>query len=190
MCKFLPVIYSPRHNLFSNLHYIPAIQACYSKYRKYLQDDFAHREDDICSFIEQVFPFFWAIETQRTGEFMGFVYLDNLTGGKMNFLSESSSAIFNKNILYSAELTTCFEKRAWGDFTRYSAKLFLRKCFCELGLYKVKAQIYPENFRVKTLMKSAGFEYESTLKAETLRNGKPQDIDVYAVYRNYYYNKR
>ena len=104
---------------------------------------------------------------------MGFVFLDNFVG--------------NKNKLYSAEITTCFDKKAWGSFTRYSAKFFLKMCFDELGLYKIRAQIYPDNFRVKNFLKDCGFIYESTLKNETLRGGKPQDIEIYALYRSYYY---
>jgi RimJ/RimL family protein N-acetyltransferase len=103
---------------------------------------------------------------------MGFVFLDNFVGGE--------------KYLYSAELTTCFDKKAWGDFTRYCAKIFLKKCFDKFGFYKIKAQIYPDNFRVKNLLKDAGFEYESTLYNETLRVGNPQDIAVYALYRTYY----
>ena len=44
---------------------------------------------------------------------------------------------------------------------------------------------YPENFRVKTLLKSAGFEKEALLKNETLRKGKLQDIEVYSVFNKY-----
>jgi len=170
------------------LHYIPAIQKCYQSYAKYLQDDFSCSEEDIFEFIGRISPFCWAIIARKTNQFMGFVYLDNLIGGSVKVSSETNES--GNPLLYSAELTTCFDKQAWGDFTRYSAKIFLKKCFDELGLYKIKAQIYPDNFRIKTLLKFAGFEYEATLKAETLRAGKPQDIDVYALYRDYYYKKR
>lgn len=175
MCKFVQIIYNPSFNLFANLHYIPEIQKCYSKYAKFLQDDFVKFEEDVLPLIERSFPFFWAV-TDFYGNFMGFVLLDNFCGGV--------------NQLYSAELTTCFERKAWGDFTRYSAKIFLKKCFDELGLHKIKVQVYPDNFRTAMLMKSSGFRYESTLKSETLRNGKPQDIDIYSLYRDYYYKTR
>lgn len=175
MCKFINLSFNPVHNLFSNLHYIPLIERCYRKYYKYLQDDFALYEYDIYSYIKHCSPYFWIVTTIG-GEFMGFVSLDNFIGGG--------------NILYSAELTTCFEKKAWGSFTRYSAKIFLKKCFDELGLVKIKVQVYPDNFRTKALLKSSGFEYESTLKAETMRGGKMQDIDIYALYRTYYYKTR
>lgn len=175
MCKFINLSLNPKHNLFSNLHYIPFVERCYCKYYKYLQDDFALYEHDIYSYIEHCFPYFWVVAT-IDGEFMGFVSLDNFVGGG--------------NTLYSAELTTCFEKKAWGNFTRYSAKIFLKKCFDELGLTKIKAQVYPDNFRIATLLKSSGFVYESTLKAETMRAGKLQDIDIYALYRTYYYKTR
>ena len=52
---------------------------------------------------------------------------------------------------------------------------------------KIKAQIYPDNFRVRNFLKDCGFVYETTLKNETLRGGKFQDIEIYALYRNYYY---
>ena len=58
------------------------------------------------------------------------------------------------------------------------------------GYTKIKAQIYPDNFRIASLLKASGFQYETTLKSETLRNGKPQDIDVYGLYRDYYYKTR
>ena len=55
---------------------------------------------------------------------MGFVSLDNLVGGKV---CDKNGTY--KDINYSAELTTCFEKQAWGTFTRYSAKVFFEKMF-------------------------------------------------------------
>jgi RimJ/RimL family protein N-acetyltransferase len=106
---------------------------------------------------------------------MGFVSLDNFTGDESH--------------IYSAEIITCFEQKAWGNFTRYSAKFFLKKCFDELGLYKIKALVYPDNHRISTLLKYAGFKYEATLPKETFRVGQPQDIKQYAIYRTYYYNE-
>ena len=136
-----------------------------------MQDDFAQKEN-VIYLLKKTIPYFWII-TDYEKNFMGFVYLDNFIG--------------NSEKTYSAELTTCFVKQAWGNFTKYSAKLFLKKAFDELNLYKIKALVYPQNFRAKTLLKSSGFEYETTLKAETIRNHKMQDVDVFAIYRNYYY---
>ena len=167
MCKFVQVIYKPSLNLFLNLHYIPDIQRCYSQYSKYLQDDFAKFNENICFYLEQTFPFFWVV-LDNNDDFMGFVALENPCG--------------DEKTLYCAELLTCLDKKAWGSFSRYGAKVFLKKCFEELGIYKIKALVFPDNFRVSTLLKTSGFRYETTLKAETLRMGKPQDIDVYAVY--------
>ena len=169
MCKFEQLIIKPRF-FTKYLHYIPELQNCYNKYYKYLQDDFAPK--NIYSLIEAVAPFFWLILNGKK-EFAGFVFLDNFIGSK------------DKN--FSAEITTCFDKKAWGIFTRYSAKFFLKKCFDEFGLYKIKAQIYPDNYRVKQLLKSAGFCYEGTLYNETLRNGLMQNLDIYSLYRSYYY---
>lgn len=168
MCVFHRLILKPPY--CDTLRYIPYICACYSKYKKYLCDDFA--SDDPLSYIMDASPFLWVI-TDINSNFMGFVSLDNFTGSE------------NRN--FSAEVLTCFDKKAWGSFTRYSAKFFFKKCFDEFGFYKINALIYPDNFRISKLLKSSGFVYESTLKNQTLRNGKPQDIDIYAIYRNYYY---
>ncbi len=172
MCKFINL----SANYLLTLRYMPDVERCFRKYYKYLQDDFS--PPFLCNItilINEKSTFFRVI-TDFYGKFMGFVYLDNFTG--------------NEKYLYSAELTTCFDRCAWGSFTRYSAKIFLKKCFDELGLYKIKAQIYPENHRVRTLLKNSGFVYEATLKNETLRCGKPQDIEVYSLYRDYYYKTR
>lgn len=165
MCKFIQL---KPNNLFTNLHYIPLIWGSYSKYFKYLQDDFSNNNTNIFSFVEKTIPYFWII-LDNNNLYMGFVFLDNFVG--------------NNKILYSAELTTCFEKHAWGNFTKYSAKIFIEKCFNDLRLQKIKALIFPDNFRVKTLLKTSGFNYETTLKSETLRGGKPQDIEIYSLYK-------
>ena len=172
MCKFIQISSDTfaKTNSFL-LRYVPEVEKLFIKYYKYIQDDFSDISN-LKSYILSLMPYFWII-LDYDENFMGFAYLDNFIG--------------NRRKLYSAELTTCFHPKAWGCFTRYSAKIFLKKCFDELGLQKVTACIYPDNFRVKNLLKSSGFIYESTLKNATLRFGKMQDIDVYGLYRSYYY---
>ncbi|MBE7712817.1 MAG: GNAT family N-acetyltransferase [Cyanobacteria bacterium SIG26] len=177
MCKFIQMDLSAGLQSITSLRYIPDVKKCCHKFLSYLQDDFSVVDkSDILGFIQKNSPYFWLILDNLNDEFMGFVYLDNFVG--------------NEKLLFSAELTTCFDRKAWGNFTRYSAKFFLKKCFDEFGLYKIKAQIYPDNFRVKTLLKSCGFKKESVLKNETLRLDKLQDIEVYSLYRDYYYKTR
>ena len=170
MCKFIPIHYDKELPFFS-LRYIPQILACYNRFSKYLQDDFTGCTKDIIP--KLLFSSFLYAVLSYDDTFMGFVFLDNFVG--------------NNSVNYSAELTTCFEPKAWGVFTRYSAKIFLKKIFDEFGLYKIKVLVYPQNYRTKVLLKSSGFKYETTLKNETMCAGKPQDIDIYAIYRNYYY---
>ena len=167
MCIFHQVIVVPPN--YSSLRYVPDIIMLYSKYSKYLCDDFSSYSP--LNFFHNS-PFIYAV-TDINNNFMGFISLDNFIG----------SDEFN----YSAEVTTCFDRKAWGNFTRHSAEFFLKFAFEKFGFTKIKACVFPDNFRVKTLLKSSGFFYETTLRNETLRLGKPQDIDVYAVYRSYYY---
>ncbi len=145
----------------------------YSKYCGFMDDDYALNGRSVFEYFYNLIlrtqPFFFVIVEDDIVS--GLVYLDNTTG--------------DSERLHSAEVTTCFDKRFWGDYTKYCAKLFFEYCFKKYNFVKIKALVYPENFRVKTLLKAAGFEREALLKNETLRKGKLQDIEVYSVFNNY-----
>lgn len=152
---------------FSKPAYFEQALFLYSKYVKFLDDDFAKNNESLHDYflkLTQNTLFFVIVEGDIVS---GFVYLDNFIG--------------NSEKLHSAELTTCFDKRFWGDYTKICAKVFLNYCFEKYKLEKIKALVYPENARVKTLLKFAGFEKEGLLKGETLRNNKLQDIEIYAL---------
>lgn len=166
MCVFKQIKTIPDENFC----YIPEILKCFNKFSKFLHDDFT--KNDGVAYITNALPYLWTICDVKN-HFMGFVILDNFTG--------------NYNQKFSAEISVCFHPKAWGSYTRYCAKIFLKKCFDEFGLYKIKAQIFPDNYRVKRLLKSAGFKPEAIIPNETVRNGKVQNIEMYAIYRNYYY---
>lgn len=158
MCKFICI--TP--------DYVEFVSHLHNRFKKYLEDDY--NEDTIAGIINRTYPFFWVIFSDNTPA--GFVYLDNFIG--------------NKNKFHSAEVTTCIHPKFWGAFTKYCAKFFFKKCFDELGLSKIKALIYPENYRVKTLLKMSGFIKEAELINETLRCHKPQNIEVYSLFKKYY----
>lgn len=155
-------------NPFEKPVYFEQALFLYAKYSKFLDDDYAHDEKSIYEYFENLvkstLPFCFVIA--EDDEVAGFVYLDHIIGdGKR---------------LHSAELTTCFNKKYWGDYTKLCAKIFINFCFEKCGFQKIKALVYPENFRVKTLLKFAGFEKEALLKGETLRNNKLQDVEIYS----------
>ena len=106
MCLFLHI----KRPSLKNLHYIREIFECYKKYSKYLHDDFTTNNG--IEYVMYSIPYLWVI-CDINGNFMGFVSLDNFIG--------------NKSLNFSAEITTCFHRRAWGNFTKYSAKIFLKK---------------------------------------------------------------
>ena len=154
-------------NPFEQPAYFEQALFLYAKYAKFLEDDFARNNKPFLDYFFELAKkslFFVIVENDIVS---GFVYLDNFIGDGQRF--------------YSAEITTCFDKRFWGDYTKKCGKNFLKKCFKDFGLKKIKALIYSENFRVKTLLKAIGFEKEALLKCETLRNGKPQDIEIYSI---------
>lgn len=169
MPEFVRLIIDRKNSHYENIEYLPQVMFLYLRYSKFLKDDYAPEDNykNMVDFIEKSGLFFWVILAENK-EFAGFVYLDNLIG--------------NENRLHSAELTTCFEKKFWGAFTKKAALKFLRYCFETVGFTKIKALVYPFNFRVKNLLKSAGFKKECILKYETLKNNMLQDVEVYSVY--------
>ncbi len=166
MCRLKPVIINRRRGIFENCRYLPEIMFLYLRYAKYLEDDFTDRKGSfLASFtdlVERVSPFFWAV-VDKEDRLAGFIYLENFTG--------------SGKTLHSAEINTCFNKKYWGNFTYLTGVIFLNYCRDALGLKKLKAVIYRENFRVKTLLKKLGFQKEALHPAETVKNGKPQDIE-------------
>lgn len=167
MFKFLKITLDKTRKLSKNTYYLPRIFFLYKRYEKFLHDDYTPKAD-LKKFLDLISQndFFWAI-TDSNDEFAGFVYLDNIIG--------------NKNNLHSAEITTCFEQKFWGMQTYKCAIEFFRLVFEQFGFYKIKAEIYPQNFRVKTLLKKCGFQLEGILKNETLKDGKTQDIELYSL---------
>lgn len=171
MNRFRQVFLNFNKQVFINTENLSDLFFLYLKYSKYLDDDFACDEKPIYRYflenIEKLSPYFWIITDEKTNQSAGFVYLDKLTG--------------NSKTIHSAEVSACFFKKFWGDFTYDTAKKFFNLCFNTLGLKKVKALIYPQNFRVKTLLKKCGFQKEGYLKSETVCCGKLQDIEVYSL---------
>ncbi len=169
MLKFKSIIINRARGIYKNTDYLPRIMFLYRRYEKFLKDDFAISEESFFEYfinlIEELSPYFWVI--LYGNDVAGFVYLENLTGGDGQ--------------LHCAEVTTCFDKRFWGGFTYYTALVFFNYCFETLGFKKIKALIYPENFRVVRLLTRCGFEKEGYFKSETVRCGKPQDIEVYSL---------
>lgn len=168
--KFSKILINRNKSIFKNLEYFSELVDLYRLYGKYLNDDYQKEVDIIEALIETIERcenYFWIILTKNTNEFVGFVFLDNWVG--------------NKSTAHSAEITTCFEKKYWGNYTKYCAKKFINYCFKKFMLKKLKAVIYPDNFRVINLLKSSGFTKEAELKAETMRNDKLQDVHIYSI---------
>ena len=169
MCKFVNLIINRQNLIFKNTKYLPNVTFLYSRYKKFLNDDYAPPQvyNYVLDLIESTSPLFFIILNAKTEEFAGFVYLDNLTG--------------NSKHIHGAEVSACFEQKYWGDFTKKSALLFFNYCFNELKLKKIKAQIYPFNHRVKTLLRYTGFQLDGTLRAETLKSGNLTNLEVYSL---------
>lgn len=172
MSKFIKIVINRKKREFRNIQYIPQVINLYEKFSKYLHDDYflegqIASVDAVINLVEKTSPFFWVIVDKKNDKFAGFVFLDNFVGNGNNF--------------HSAEITTCFEPSFWGKYTKTCAKKFIKYCFKKYNLKKIKACVFNQNFKVKTLLKKSGFKKEAVLKAETIKNGKLQDIEVYSI---------
>lgn len=175
MIKFIKIIVNKKRKEFRNIQFIPQVIALYERFSNNLHDDYFlenHESsiDSVIKVIEKSSPFFWVIVDKKTEKFAGFVFLDNWIGAKNKF--------------HCAEVTTCFEPAFWGKFTKICAKKFIKYCFEKYKLKKLKAHIFPQNFKVKALLKTSGFKKEAVLKSETISNGKFQDIEVFSIIKN------
>lgn len=172
MSKFIKIILNRKRNEFRNIHFIPQVITLYERFSRYLHDDYFLKNkklsvDAILELIEKTSPYFWVIVDEKSSKFAGFVYLDNWVGQGKDF--------------HSAEVTTCFNPAFWGKYTKISAKKFIKYCFKKYKLKKLKAFVFPQNYKVKTFLKKIGFKKEALLKAETLKNNELQDIEVHSI---------
>lgn len=175
MVKFIKIIINRKNKEFRNIQYLPQIITLYENFSKYLYDDYFLENnkspvDAVINLVEKTSSFFWVIIDKKTSKFAGFVFLEDLVGAKNNF--------------HSAEVTTCFNPDFWGKYTKICAKKFIKYCFKKYKFKKLKAYVFPQNFKVKTLLKCAGFKKETVLKAETFKNGVLQDIEVFSIIQN------
>ena len=171
MSKFKKILIDKKRQFFLNINYLPQVIILYEKFYKYLNDDYFLCKDKsftdaVLNAIEHSEPYFWVITTEKD-KFAGFVFLDNLVGTKGN--------------LHSAEVTTCILPEFWGKFTKICAKKFIKYCFKKYNLKKIKACIFPQNQRVRAILKQSGFKKEGLLRSETMRSGKLQDVEIFAV---------
>lgn len=172
MSKFIKIIINKSTNEFRNIHYLPDVIALYERFSRYLYDDYSVENgrsmvDFVIDLVEKTSPYFWIVVNKKNEKLAGFVFLDNWTG--------------TKNNCHSAEVTTCFNPAYWGAYTKFCAKKFIKYCFKNYKLKKLKAYVFPQNFKVKTFLKKAGFNKEAVLRSETVKNGEPQDIEVFAI---------
>lgn len=175
MSKFIKIVINRRKKDYKNIQYLPQIIRLYEKFSKYLNDDYLEKGgcscvDIVIDLIEKSGSYFWVILDKKSDKFSGFVYLDNWIGVKNN--------------LHSAEVTTCFEPVFWGQYTKSCAKKFIKYCFKKYKLKKLKACVFPQNLRVKGYLKTIGFKKEALLIAETLKNGKLQNVEVYSIVKS------
>lgn len=172
MSKFIKIKIDKKSHEFSNITYLPDVIVQYERFSRYLHDDYFTQNnpssiDAVIALVERTSPYFWVILDEKTAKVAGFVFLDNWVGTKDKF--------------HSAEVTTCFNPMFWGNYTKFCAKKFIRYCFKKYKLKKLKAHVFVQNFKVKTLLKRAGFVKEAVLKAETVKNGLMQDIEVFSI---------
>lgn len=170
MIKFVKIKIDRNKKIYRHINFLEDIYYLYKKFDRYLNDDYSNPNllDEIINTVERCYPFFWVILSGD--EFAGFVFLENITG--------------NEQSVCSAEITSAFAPKFWGKFTKKAAKKFVRYCFKKYRFKKLKAKVFKENFRTSAILRAAGMKFEAELPSETMKNGKPQTIEIFSVIRN------
>ena len=172
MIKFAKIIIDRKNNEYRNLHFLPEVFSLMLKYERFMFDDYFQTNDIVKALfglVEASGRFFWAIVDSESNELMGFAYFDNFIG--------------NSDNLHSAEINTCFFRKYWGYQTRIASKKFIKYCFKKYGFKKIKAVVFSENRMAKGLLSYLGFKKEALLKAETVKNDRLQDVEIYSILR-------
>lgn len=167
--NFKRLMINQNPEISENTGYLAQISELYGKYIENLEDDFSPLRSDLqrlTDFVQRVSPHFYVVTSEN--DFCGFLTLENIVG--------------NHKYIHSAEVAICMKQKYWGKMALFIAKIFKQYCFKILKITKLKALIYPQNSLVKRLLKKCGFKKEALLKSETIKNNKPQDIEIYVLF--------
>ena len=95
MCKFLNLVIDRAHSRFENTEYLSNVIFLYMRYAKFLNDDYAPEisYSTIISKIENCGRLFFVVLDSKSGEFAGFIYIDNLFWGK--FVKATADKFFD-----------------------------------------------------------------------------------------------
>ena len=167
--NFKRLILNRNFGIFENVEYLSETFELYRQYSDNLEDDFSPFRlsyENFTDFLERVSPHFYIVF--QKDRFCGFITLENLVG--------------DENTIHSAEVTICLKRKYWGKFSLNIALKFKNYCFNVLKITKLKALIYTQNKLSKNLLNKCGFTREAILKSETVKGGKPQDIEIYTLF--------
>ncbi len=156
------------------------VYECAEKFQNQLFDDFFKSSPQ--TFLEKFInlinfhtPYFWAIYEAKSNKFAGFCYFYDV--------------IKNRDKIFSATVTTAFDKAFWGKKARICAHEFLNYVFEKFEIQKLKAETYAKNPYPTRFLRDLGFVCEGILKGETLSNGAAIDVAVWRKTPEIY-NKR
>ena len=169
--NFKRVIIDRNLRIFENIEYLPEIFKLYTRYIENLEDDFSplrNSFENFLDFVEKISPHFYTVLYKN--ELCGILTLENIIG--------------NTKKLYSAEISTCIKRKFWGKTALCISEIFKKYCMNVLKIIKLKALIYPQNKLVKRLLNKCGFKKEAVLISETIKNGKPQNVEIYSLFNN------
>lgn len=143
------------------------------EYRRKLFDDEYFKSDKpyiqrVFEIIQAYIPYFWVFYRIETGESLGFCYFYDI--------------IPAKNKIHSVSATICFKKSARGLPALIGAKKLILHAFSTLDIAKIKAECFSDNFYMPNFLTKLGFEYEATLKNETIVNNEAKNLEIWSIF--------
>jgi len=82
-----------------------------------------------------------------------------------------------------------FKKAFWGRHVTLPALAAIADQLFTAGVAKIQATLFADNHGMRALLLDSGAVKEGTLRGHTLRGGEPADIDLFAIFKEPFYER-
>ena len=124
---------------------------------------------------------FWVIEAEN-GEIAGFFYIYDVISLIHPVKNPPKNEIEYIKKPHTAVLAGCLKKNFWGLKSKKILYEILSMLFEKENLKKIKCEIFASNPYVKGILKRFDFICEGVLKGETINRGKPENVEIWALF--------
>ena len=127
---------------------------------------------------------FWIIKDKK-GEIAGYFYIYyTISLVVPELINKETKEINYTKKPYTTTLAGCLKKDFWGIESKKIMKKILDMLFVKENIKKIKCEIFSSNPYVKGILRTFGFRREGILKNETINRGKPESVEIWALFKS------